>query len=190
MKKLTLSLFAFFLIFGAFAQEVEVKEGLDKKTQKKYLKEERKREKQAELEQKKAELEEMLESKQFVLEASFLSGRRGTLVPVVENLNFMAIDSSDAVMQIGSVSGVGYNGVGGVTEEGRVTEYEITETKSGYTAKIYMMGNLSTYTIFLNANAGGRSTARVTGLSGGVLTFHGELVPTYASNVYQGMTTY
>ena len=190
MKNFIISLALVFFFAGAYAQEIEVKEGLNKAEQKKYLKKERKRQKLAELEQNKKELLEMLDTRQFVLEATFLSGKRGVLVPVASNLNFFTVDSSKSVMQIGNVSAVGYNGVGGITEEGNVTRYDITETKSGYSVRIYMMGNLGTYTIFLNASAAGRSTARVTGLTGGVLTFHGDIVPTYKSTVYQGMTTY
>jgi len=188
MKKLVLIFTLSFVVGYAFAQEID--ETLDKKTQKKYEKQEKKKQKEEEAEKAKEELNEMIDNRSFVLEANNLSGRSGAQVPVVPSLNFFAIDSSTAVLQIGSVSGIGYNGVGGVTDEARVTRYEKTETKGGYSVKIYATSHLTSYTIFLSASPLGTSTARVTGLSGGVINFHGKIVPMSESIVYKGITSY
>ena len=188
MKTIIFSFALLLMIAPLFAQEVQ--EGLDKKTLKKMQKEERRREQDEQIAAKKEYVTALINSRRFVLEAQNISGRTGSQVPVNSLLNFMAVDSSKAVLQVGNNKGVGYNGVGGVTEECRVNRYEINETKNGLSVTLYLQGRLSSYTVFLNASYGTSSTARVSGLTGGVINFHGQLVSMSESRVYKGMSTY
>jgi hypothetical protein len=182
--------FCFLLFSGTtlFAQEIQ--ETLDKKTLKKMQKIEMRQQKDEELLEQKEIIFSLISSKRFVLEADNLSGRNGVMRPVPSNLNFFAMDSAKAVIQIGSLNGIGYNGVGGITDEGTVTKYEIRENKNYYSINIYLSGSLTSYTIFVNASYGTRSSARVSGLSGGVINFHGRIVSVADSRVYKGNTTF
>lgn len=175
----------------AMAQdESQINENLDKKTLRKYQKIEKREQQKMEDERRLQQVKSLIDSREFVLEANYLSGRSGVLIPVTSNLNFIMVDSAKSVIQIGSPSGIGYNGVGGVTDEGKVTKYEVKETKGGYSLKLYTSSSLNSFTIFFTINSDGHATARLSGVRGGVLTYHGDIVPVEESFVYQGQTTY
>ena len=176
--------------FTSLALGQEINEGLDKKTQKKYEKQDKKKQKEEELEKSKAVMRDLVNGREYVLEANNLSGKSGAQIPVVPSLNFFAVDSATAVIQIGSVTGLGYNGVGGITDEAKINRYEISESKAGFNIKLYAASTLTSYTIFLNISASGNATARVTGLSGGVINFIGRVVPMSESIVYKGQRSY
>lgn len=146
-------------------------------------------------ERRKAELEknfqltkQMLENKDFVLETNFLQDRYGFRVQVVPMINFVSVDSTKAVIQIGSNWRVGPNGVGGVTAKGEITKWELTENDKNktFTLRINVMTSIGIYDLFFDIGASGQSTALLTGLSSGRLTFDGNLVPHAKSSVFVG----
>ena len=141
MKKIALLIILASFTTVVFGQEIN--EGLDKKTQKKYEKQDKKKQKEEELEKSKATMRGLLDSREFVLEANNLSGKSGVQVPVVPSLNFFAVDSATAVIQIGSVTGLGYNGVGGITDEAGINRYELSESKAGFNIKLYASSNIT-----------------------------------------------
>ncbi len=154
--------------------------------------EERKQAKKERIEKQYKTTEHILENREFVLEANFLGNRYGQRIPVTSTLNFIMVDSTDAVIQIGSQSGVGYNGVGGITTEGQVTDFELNKNdkKNNFSLSMNVMTNLGIYDIFMNISADGHASARISGLRGGQLTYTGVIVPENQSYVYQGTSTY
>jgi len=154
---------------------------------------------QAKKEAKKAALEKeyqqtanLLENRNFVLEADYLANRFGSRVPVTSNLNFIKVDSSKAVIQIGSPTGLGYNGVGGVTAEGRIGKWQVTQNPKKKSFQIYMnlMTPLGAYDVHFFVGADGYAQATLSGITPGKLTYSGYLVPNETSRVYQGYNTY
>lgn len=150
---------------------------------------------QTKKERRKAELEknfqltkQMLDNKDFVLETNFLQDRYGFRVPVVSMINFVSVDSTKATIQIGSNWRVGPNGVGGVTAKGEITKWELTENPKNktFTLRMNVMTSIGTYDLFFDISASGQSTALLTGLSSGRLTFDGNLVPHAQSSVFVG----
>lgn len=148
---------------------------------------------------KKIELEkdydstlQLLADRNFVLEANFLSNLYGRRIYVNSNLNFIRVDSSYAVIQIGSNNGIGFNGVGGVTAEGNITRWKLitNEKNKTFYLSISVMTSIGIYDIDMNINADGSAVANLTGLQHGRLTYEGELVPGQESRVYKGSTTY
>lgn len=146
-------------------------------------------------EQRKAEAEkayqltkQMLENKDFVLESDFLQDKYGNRIVVSPMINFVAVDSSVAVIQIGSNRGLGYNGVGGVTAKGTITDWKLKEDekRNSFTLSMNVMTNLGMYDLHFNIGSSGNATARLTGLRPGQLTFDGDLVPIAESMVYEG----
>lgn len=131
---------------------------------------------------------EMLDNKDFVLETDFLQDRHGYRVPVVSNINFVAVDSTEAIIQIGSNWRIGANGVGGVTAKGQITKWELKENDKSktFTLRINVMTPIGIYDLFFDIGASGQSTALLTGLSSGSLTFDGNLVPHAKSSIYVG----
>ncbi len=191
MTNLKTFLFTILMLFAltpTFSQQIQ--ENLDKKTLRKMQKQERQQRQREEMAAKKEYIADLINAKRFVLEADNLSGKTGAKINVNSSLNFFAMDSSRAILQVGQTSGIGYNGVGGVTEECSVNRYEIKENKNNLVVTIYLQGRLSSYTVFLNASFGTMSTARVSGLTGGVINFHGRIVGTNESKVFKGNATY
>ena len=191
MNKVVLLIIAVFINPGTFCQEEQV---ISKDEQKKLAKEQRK----ADKERAEAEMREvtalMLEYQRFVLEANYVGNQTGSRIPVSSLLNFIAVDSNKVVLQLGSHFGIGINGVGGVTVEGRVTKYEVkkTERKKGtsYYVIMYITSSAGLYDVSLNVSELGYTDATVRGNTSGQLRYTGELVPLSLSRVYKGQTNY
>ncbi len=133
---------------------------------------------------------EMLENRDFVLEADYLQNKYGHRFLVNSNINFVAVDSTTAIIQIGSDYRVGANGVGGVTAKGKITRWvlkENTKQKTFYLS-INVMTPIGIYDLHFSIDSSGRATAMLSGLSPGELTFEGNMVPYSESAVYEGMS--
>ncbi len=159
---------------------------------KKAAREKKKQEKRAKLEQQFEQTSNMIQKKSFVLEADWLSNRYGSRIPVNPNLNFISVDSSDVVLQIGSNSGIGYNGVGGVTAEGQLTSWKVhkNEKKLNYNIQANVMTPIGVFDINMMVAADGQTTASITGMRSGQLNYTGDLVPLDMSRTYKGQSLY
>jgi len=130
---------------------------------------------------------QMIQEKSFVLESDFLQDRYGYKIPVSRNINFIMVDGDQAIIQIGANSGLGANGVGGVTAKGRITDWELheNERKKTFNLRMNVITGIGMYSVSLsigNHNA----TARLTGLQPGNLTFDGDMVALDESSVFEG----
>ncbi|MFW5645178.1 MAG: DUF4251 domain-containing protein [Bacteroidota bacterium] len=154
--------------------------------------EEKKQARKEKIEREYETTREIIETKQFVLETNYLENRYGQRIPVPSSLNFIMVDSTNAVIQVGSPSGMGYNGVGGITAEGQITDFELNKNdeKNNLSISMNIMTNLGIYDIFMNIGADGQASARLSGLRGGQLTYTGRIIPQGQSYVYKGTTTY
>ena len=130
----------------------------------------------------------MLDNRDLVLEANYLQDRRGNRRIVNSTINFIAIDSTIAIIQVGSDYRNGPNGVGGVTAKGRISRWVLTENKKNksFNLSINVMTSIGFYDLFISIGSWGNSTARLTGLSSGELTFEGDVEPYSESRVYEG----
>lgn len=179
MKK-TILLLTFAIAFTAmFAQETGIGSKMTKKEKRK-----------AEFEEQYQLTKYMLENKSFVLEADFLQDKYGNRAFVSSNINFVSVDSTEAVIQIGSNYRIGPNGVGGVTAKGRITKWELKENekKKTFNLKMNVMTSIGIYDLRFSISPSGRATALLTGLRPGQLTFDGDLVPLEESGVYEGQS--
>ncbi len=187
MKTLLTLLIAFVFILGAFSQE-EVQQ-LSKKEIKKLQKEQKMAEKAAEAERMAEVTSFMVNQQQFVLEADYLSDKYGQRVPVTPIINFVLVDSLVGTVQFGDAMAIGYNGVGGVTVDGRITKYEysvIGKKEDSYSIRLILMSSIGTYDITLMVNSQGYADASIRGNWSGQLNYHGKLVPLTLSRVYKG----
>jgi hypothetical protein len=186
---LTLSM-AFILILGAFAQDEQT---LSKKELRRLQREQKKAEQDAALEKAATITELMVTHQRFVLEADYLSNKTGSRVPVQATINFVMVDSTEGTLQFGSAMAAGYNGVGGATLDGRISNYRYNTTgrnKNSYSIMMNFMSSLGTYDITLMVGADGYADATIRGNWSGTLNYHGRLVPLSQSRVYKGTTTY
>jgi hypothetical protein len=152
--------------------------------------EQRKAEKAARIEKEYRATEKMIDSASFVLRADYLENQIGFRKIVQPTLNFIEVDSSQVVIQTGNNQGIGYNGVGGLTVKGNIVSWNVQKDLKHKTFVIRMgiSSSLGYYDVFMNVNAAGRTTARLSGTSKGELIFDGNINPLDESITYQGST--
>ena len=80
-----------------------------------------------------------LKNKSFVLEVDRLEFKRGRMMNVQSNTNFISVDNDRAVIQVAFPFGIsGPNGIGGITVEGVPSGVEMSTDKDG-TVRLKMM---------------------------------------------------
>ncbi|HLN21098.1 MAG TPA: DUF4251 domain-containing protein [Bacteroidales bacterium] len=136
-------------------------------------------------------IDTLLQKGAYVLEAETLNDRYGNYVPVTSTLNFIKVSSGQVVLQTGANAAIGYNGVGGVTAEGRVSNYRVSKDEKRKTFSVFFnaMTNIGTYDIYIRINADATAIATITGMTRGSLTYKGNLVAPYNSRIFKGQTT-
>ena len=151
----------------------------------------RKEAKRAESEVNFRILDSLLYTGRYVLEANYLQNKYGSRVFVTSTLNFIRVELPDGVLQTGSDTRQGYNGVGGVTAEGHISEYRISrDLKNLYcTVTFNLLTNLGTFNIVMTVSSSNNATATISGTTSGRLTWDGHLVTLDKSRVFKGMET-
>jgi hypothetical protein len=185
MRRVIIFLVAAAISLPAFNQE------LSRKEQRQLEKEMKREQKAAEAAQKSEIVTAMVELQRFVLEANTLRDKRGTSVPVASNINFISADSLTGVIQVGSNLYVGRNGVGGVTVEGKVSDYKFNrhERSGSYNISYILQTPVGSYDVQITAYPDSRADATVRSTTwGDQLRYSGYLVPLGLSRVYKGMS--
>lgn len=185
MKRIIFLSLSVLISYVCFAQ---IEETVDIREQKRLRKAARKEEKRLEEERTMAITKHIIDARRFILIADYIGNNTGNRIPVSSNINFLKVDSSHCVIQIGYLNGIGYNGVGGVTAEGRISKFKITPNRKGdsYTMRFITNTMIGTYDIVLFVNAFGNADATITGITYGSLRYYGRIVPIENSNIYQG----
>ncbi|WP_430813544.1 DUF4251 domain-containing protein [Carboxylicivirga sp. RSCT41] len=183
MKKIAILTLLLSFTLVVFGQEEE------KKLTRKERRELRKQEEKERSELMAKALTIAIDEKQWVLEANTLAGKRGSSVNVSSSLNFIAVEGDEAFVQLGSNSGMGQNGVGGVSVRGTISKYEVNknEKKGTYFISLFVNSALGTFDIRLDCNADGQiASATVQGNSSNRVQYRGIIVPVGQSSVYKG----
>jgi hypothetical protein len=185
MRTIIITITALFLVTCLPAQEIK-KDSLSKKE----IRALKKQKKDAELKILYDSISQVLDSRQFVLEADFLDNLKGRRINVLSSLNFVKVDTTYSVIQIGSNRGLGYNGVGGVTAEGNVTRWKMekNDKKKSFQVSMTVMTNIGIYDVFMDISADGDASAIISGLRPGRLRYDGKIVPLDESTVFKGHT--
>jgi hypothetical protein len=136
-------------------------------------------------------IDSMLLNKRFILEADFLENQYGDRSPVMSNVNFVLVDSKKAVLQTGSSSIYGSNGVGGATAEGTVSRFEVTKNLKNLTFTLWftVTSQIGIYDVSMTINADNRARATISGTTRGKLIYVGRLVDVNNSGVFKGMNS-
>jgi len=173
MKKLTLITILFLSASILFAQE-ETKDTVNAGAAKEK--------------QQFATMSQVLESKMFVLEARKVQNEYGNQYIVNNTLNFLMVDTTSSTIQIGSDSGLGPNGVGGITLKGKISNWEITKDESHGSFSIHLTVTTpeSANEIFIDVSSFGNAKATVSGNKIRKFTYIGKLVSLKDSKVYVG----
>ena len=121
-----------------------------------------------------------IENRRFVLEADRVMFKYGTTAYVSSNTNFVMVKDDEATVQIAfNVPMSGPNGLGGITVDGNMSDFEMKENKSG-------VGISARVTITLPK---GSSSATVTVLptfNSNRLTLMGHILPLENSSIFKG----
>ena len=134
----------------------------------------------------------VLNIREFVLEADYLQSRRGQLVPVNNNINFVKVQNTKGTLQTGSITGIGFNGMGGVTTEGNIFNYKVSGNTKSLTHKVSfdLVSNLGTFNIIISIMANNTASATITSTDSTYLTWKGNLVALFNTTVFKGMDVY
>jgi len=136
-------------------------------------------------------LDTILKNKSFVLEADFLENEFGNRRPVLSDLNFIKVDSSNVVLQTGSNYNMGYNGVGGATAEGNISNMKIVKNLKNLTfyLQFSVLTNIGIYYVSMTINSDCVARATITGLTRGKLVYDGRIKTIESSGFYKGMNS-
>lgn len=160
------------------------------KKERKLLREEEKKQYEKMMEQNTAAA---INTGFFVLKADRVKGKGGVFIPVNPTINFIAVQGSEAYIQLGSDTGIGGNGLGGMTIRGNITDYNIQqdEKQGNYYIRFNTIGGAGTLTIHMRINkTGDISGATVTSNWGNSLDYAGVVVPLKGSRIYKGSETF
>jgi hypothetical protein len=186
MKKIVFVLTALLITITLTAQEQTPKSKAERKAERKERKEQI--EKELTINTEKA-----IMMNQYVLKATQLRNKYGQMIMVNPTINFVAVKGKDVYVQFGTESGIGYNGVGGITFRGELTDSKLTRDQKhgGYSIQITTTGVTGTLTIFVQSNITGENAdARVQSNWGGQLTFVGEIEPIKGRSFFKGQESY
>ncbi len=152
---------------------------------------ERKELRKAEMEANYNVLRTLVGSRRFVLEADYLENKYGDKVPASPLINFIMVNAADGVLQTGSNSRMGYNGVGGITAEGTIGNFEFrnNDKSLSYNVSFNILTNLGAYDIHMTVYSDFRARATISGVTSGKLVYTGRLEPLSKSKVYKGQRT-
>lgn len=136
-------------------------------------------------------LDTLLKNRCFVLEADFLENQYGNRRPVLSNINFIMVDSLRAVLQTGSNSNFGFNGVGGTTAEGNISGLKIVKNEKNlsFFLRFTVTSNIGIYDVSMNVSSNATARATISGLSRGKLVYDGRIQTLYNSGVFKGHNT-
>jgi hypothetical protein len=138
---------------------------------------------------------ELLDKGEFVIEAYHFSDRYGQQIQVNPSTTFIAVRDSVATIQItfpGS-AGLGYNGLGGITMDGQLTELKVIDKNpdKGVTFQLRVFGNaFASSDMFVDVNNDGYASVRYTGAFGGRFELDGDFRSWGQSSIFKGSTLY
>lgn len=128
----------------------------------------------------------LVKDQTYVLEATSLMGRYNQVF-VSPSTNFVSVVGDKITLQTANHFAIGYNGLGGITVNGIIRDYQINEGKKGISVFIQFSDPLLGFsTLNLDVQDGGFARARVQDNWGGRVIFQGQLVPVEESRVFKG----
>jgi hypothetical protein len=134
---------------------------------------------------------QLIRNKQWVFQATVLYDTYGQTYSVTPDVNFVAVKDNKIILQFGFQGVVGWNGVGGVTAEGFLTDYKFDPGKTPEDAMTITahirpkFGGGSPYFTMTIQNDG-TSQIMITLENGSLLRMTGQLYSPAQSSVYKG----
>ena len=134
-----------------------------------------------------------IDSARFVLTADRLTTRRGHVIYVTRSTNFVRVNGDKGTVQVAfaNAPGLGPNGLGGITLNGRVTNYQVKNPKPGLTSISFNVTGIgiSSEVTLLVPEGGENSTVTINANTRPErITLSGDLLPLTPFAVYEGMS--
>lgn len=159
--------------------------------QEKAMTHKEKKELKAKENQEKIEaLYKLVETREFIVEATQVFGTSGETYTISPEINFFTVDSSSSTIQLSFVGVSGWNGIGGVTIDGNIDRYDLKELKEG--KPITLMGSIieriggnTQFTMYVYSS--GLAQVEISGKRASRITIQGRISTLANSNVYKGI---
>ena len=131
-----------------------------------------------------------LQNQDFVLEADNVTFRNGSTVFVNSTTNFISVKGNRAVVQISpSNYASGPNGVGGVTVDGTVSDFQITTDKKGRTTmsmNVMGIGINAQVEVYMYPGTNSATATVYPNFNSNTVWLQGDIVPYENSDVFEG----
>ena len=138
-----------------------------------------------------ATAEKAIDDTAFVLEADRVTFKRGYTAHVTSTTNFIAACGGEATVQVAfNVPWPGFNGLGGITVEGDISNYKKTKDKKGNVyIEMSVNGRAISAWLFITLwkDSDKASVTVQQNFYSGKITLEGKIVPVEASSVYKAM---
>lgn len=146
-----------------------------------------------EMKENKEAIYSLLKGHQFVLTADRLMDKKLNTYMVSSRTNFIRISEDDVVIQFGLDHVAGWNGVGGLTVEGKLSDFDISGQDG--LKPLNAIASISTrgygfMTLYMTVFNDGSAQATLTGDFGSRLKFIGEFQTLDGASIYKGMALY
>ena len=136
------------------------------------------------------EAEKVISDKDFTLEADKVEFKYGQTAFVNSNTNFVSVTGDKSVVQVAfNVPVSGPNGIGGITLDGNISNYEVKKDKKGnINVSINVMGTgiSALVNISLYSGSNKASVTITPNFNSNRLTLTGVIVPSSSSRVFKG----
>jgi len=192
MKTATLFITLFICIsFGGNAQTENPDNQSLSKEEKKAIRKAKKEEDKRKREEALINYEKYAEAREWVVEAHTVFDKQGQSYQMDPSINFVAVTGEETTIQLSFTGLIGWNGVGGITLEGKIGKYEYSNDGKSVNITMSAMGaGLGIVDIFLTVMGDGNGRVSVSGNWGDRFTFQGKFVSLAESSIYKGTTTY
>ena len=131
-----------------------------------------------------------LVNRDFVLEANSVTFKNGATAFVNSTTNFISVKGNRAVVQISpSNYASGPNGVGGVTVDGTISDFQVnTDKRGGITVSMNVMGIgiNAQVEVYLYPGSNGASATVYPNFNSNTVWLQGDIVPYENSDVFEG----
>ncbi len=133
-------------------------------------------------------LAKLLESKSFVIEANTLYDKWGNRYSVNSILNFVMVDSTQSIIQIGNNTEFGDNGVGGITAKGSISSRKLykDEKHNTLSLRVIVISQIGACDVLIEVSTSGEATATISGLTSTKIILSGQIFTLRDSRVYVG----
>lgn len=191
MRKYMLMMVAVMLVMStAMAQEEKTVEKTAEQLTGKELRKQKKKDRLELFELQKQEGSALIEERDFVLQAERIGGKNSIPVNVANQINFIRIDGDDLIVQYGLNGGVGRNGLGGVTYEGKIRRFDAKDLGEGktYNTRIQFFTPYLNGIATVNIRVRGNQAQASIWSNGQVLNFEGFYTSNENSTIAQSQT--